>query len=177
MSESIARPAVLDTTVLSNHASTTSVSWLLETLDDVQTAPAVRAELERGHEFGYTYLEDAIDVLGEGQIEVVEIAPDLIEHDYPSLRDRLDPGEAQAFAIAASASGTLVTDDGAARSVAADYQIAFTGSDGLLVRGIVRDELTIETANEWLATWIEDRDFYAPVETVVEALPADFENG
>jgi len=44
----------------------------------------------------------------------------------------------------------------------------------LLVRGVVLKELTVETADEWLTTWIEERN-YAPVDSVTAALPEDFE--
>jgi len=32
-------------------------------------------------------------------------------------------------------------------------------------------ELTVETADEWLTTWIEERNYYAPVDSVTAALP------
>lgn len=47
MSEPLVRPIVLDATVLSNFASTDSVTWLATTLEDLQTVPAVRTELEQ----------------------------------------------------------------------------------------------------------------------------------
>jgi len=39
MSEPVSRPVVLDATVLSNYASTDSVTWLTTTLDDLWTVP------------------------------------------------------------------------------------------------------------------------------------------
>ena len=50
MSEPLVRPIVLDATVLSNFASTDSVTWLAATLEDLQTVPAVRTELENGRD-------------------------------------------------------------------------------------------------------------------------------
>lgn len=134
MSESFSRPVVLDATVLSNYASTDSVSWLTTTLDDLQTVPAVRTELEQGREVGYAYLEHALDVLESGRIGVAEATPEQLQQDYPKIQDRLDPGEAESLVAAHTAGGTLVTDDGPARALAADYDIALTGSIGLLVR-------------------------------------------
>ena len=175
MSESFSRPVVLDATVLSNYASTDSVSWLTTTLDDLQTVPAVRTELEQGREVGYAYLERALDVLESGRIGIAKTAPEQLQQDYPELQDRLDPGEAEALVAAHTAGGTLVTDDGPARALAADYDIALTGSIGLLIRGVVLEELTVKTADEWLTTWIEERNYYAPVDSVTAALPDDFE--
>ncbi|WP_255150103.1 hypothetical protein [Halorarius halobius] len=175
MSESFSRPVVLDATVLSNYASTDSVSWLTTTLDALQTVPAVRTELEQGREVGYAYLEHALDGIESGRIEIIETAPEQLQQDYPTVQTRLDPGEAEALVAAHTADGTLVTDDGPARALAAEYDIALTGSIGLLVRGVVLEELTVETADEWLTTWIEERNYYTPVDSVTAALPEDFE--
>ena len=175
MSERVSRPVVLDATVLSNYASTDSVSWLTTTLDDLQTVPAVQTELEQGREVGYAYLEHAIDVLESGRIGIAMTAPEQLQQDYLAVQTRLDPGEAEALVAAHTAGGTLVTDDGPARTLAADYDVVLTGSIGLLVRGVVREELTVETADKWLTTWIEERNYYSPVESVTAALPDDVE--
>lgn len=175
MSGPVSRPVVLDATVLSNYASTASVSWLTTTLDALQTVPAVRTELEQGREVGYAYLEHALAVLESDGIEIAETAPEQLQENYPAVQTRLDPGEAEALVAAHTAGGTLVTDDGPARTLAADYDVALTGSIGLLVRGVVREEVTVETADEWLTTWIEERNYYAPVDSVTAALPDDFE--
>jgi len=173
MSEPLTCPVVLDATVLSNYASTDTVTWLVTTLEDLQTVPAVRTELEHGYEAGYAYLDHALAVLETRDIGVIETAPEQLQQDYPEIEDRLDPGEAEALVAAHTAGGTLVTDDGTARALATDYDVALTGSIGLLVRGVVRDDLTVETADEWLTTWIEERDYYAPIESVTAALPDD----
>lgn len=175
MSETFSRPVILDATVLSNYASTDSVTWLATILDDLQTVPAVRTELKQGREVGYAYLEHALDVLESGRIGIAETAPEQLQQDYPEVQIRLDPGEAEALVAAHTAGGTLVTDDGPARTLAADYDIALTGSIGLLVRGVVLKELTVERADEWLTTWIEERNYYAPVDSVTAALPDDCE--
>ena len=175
MSEPVSQPVVLDATVLSNYASTDSVTWLTTTLDALQTVPAVRGELEQGREVGYAYLEHALDVLESGRIGIAETAPEQLQQNYREVQTRLDPGEAEALVAAHTADGTLVTDDGPARALATEYNIALTGSIGLLVRGVVLEELTVETADEWLTTWIEERNYYAPVDSVAAALPADFE--
>ena len=173
MSEPPVRPIVIDATVLSNYASTDSVTWLATAFEDLQTVPAVRTELEHGCEAGYAYLNNALALLETGDIGVIEAAPEQLQQEYPEIKDRLDPGEAEALVAAHTAGGTLVTDDGTARTLAADYDVALTGSIGLLVRGVVRGELPVETADEWLTAWIEERNYYAPVDSVTAALPDD----
>ncbi|MCU4973974.1 hypothetical protein OB955_14670 [Halobacteria archaeon AArc-m2/3/4] len=173
MSESFSRPVLLDATVLSNFASTDSVTWLTSTLEGLSTVPAVEMELRQGHEKGYAYLANALEVIDGGQITVNETAPEQLEQAYPKIQKRLDPGEAEAFVAADTTGGTLVTDDGAARQLASAYEIELTGSIGLLVRGVVREDLTIKTADDWLTTWIDERSYYAPVESVHEVLPEE----
>ena len=86
---------------------------------------------------------------------------------------RLDRGEAEALVATALEDGTLATDDGVARRFASDWDVPKTGSIGLLVNGIVRDKLSVETADEWLDIWCEKRGYYAPVENISQALPED----
>ncbi|WP_238398268.1 hypothetical protein [Halorussus salinus] len=99
----------------------------------------------------------------------------MTEVEYSYAYERLDPGEAEAFVVAEQTDETLVTDDLAARRLADDYDVAKTGSIGLLVNGIVNDEISVETADTWLDRWRRERDYYAPVESVAEALPDDSE--
>ena len=72
MSEPPVRPIVLDATVLSNYASTDSVTWLAMAFEDFQTVPAVRTELEHGREAGYAYLNHALALLETGDICSIE---------------------------------------------------------------------------------------------------------
>jgi hypothetical protein len=53
MSELFSGPVVLDAAVLSNYSRTDSVTWLITTLDAVQTVPAVRTELGQDREVGH----------------------------------------------------------------------------------------------------------------------------
>ncbi len=173
MSEPVLRPVILDATVLSNFASTESVTWLLSTINGLTTVPAVERELRQGVNLGHNYLSDALKAVERDQIEVYEDAPEQLERSYSDIRDRLDPGEAEAFVAADRTGGTLVTDDGAARSLASASDIHLTGSIGLLVRGVVRGDLSVGTADNWLTTWINERGYYAPVDSVSEVLPED----
>ena len=106
--------------------------------------------MRQGREIGYAYLEHALDVLEPGRIGIAETALEQLQQDYWGVQTRLDPGKAEALVATHTAGGTLVTDDGPARALAADYDIALTGSIGLLVRGVVFEELTVETADRWL---------------------------
>ncbi|WP_222912703.1 hypothetical protein [Natrinema sp. SYSU A 869] len=79
MSESFSPPVILDATVLSNFASTESVTWLTSVLENLTTVPAVERELQRGPESGYTYLENALKAIETGQIPLEGSAPEQLE--------------------------------------------------------------------------------------------------
>jgi len=110
----------LDTTVLSNFASSESIDCLTTMVDGGMVVPAVRDELVRGRAHGHRFLEGAIAAIGE---------------DLPLV----EPG-----------------DVGSSEE-----------------RTAIRDRLDVETANAWLATWRDERGYYAPVERVEAALSGE----
>jgi len=151
-------PTVLDTTALSNFAYVDRVD-LLETLPRVCTVPEVRAELRAGVA-SYSHLQHALDHLGDG-IPVVEIDESTAEV-VRELESRLDPEEAEAFAVAETCDGTLVTDDGPARTLARNADIPVTGSIGVLIRVVEDERIEASTADSWLKQWIDETDYRAP---------------
>ena len=162
------QPVVLDTTVVSNFASTDSISLLVAILESPVVVPAVRDELERGLETGHEYLDTAVAALDD-QLPVRALSSQN-EADLQNIHDRLDRGEAESLLEAIEHRGTLATDDLAARKVADQRDVPVTGSIGLLVLGIESDHLDGDTADEWLDTWRARRGYYAPVESVTEIL-------
>jgi len=157
------QPVVLDTTVLSNFASTDSIGWVVELLERPIVVSAVRDELERGVEAGHHYLEEAIEAIGN-DIELVE------PEEYPPFhKAELDVGERESMAVALAQEGVLATDDLAAREAAGSHKLPITGSIGLLVLGIERDLIDVETADRWLTTWRAQRSYHSPIERISEA--------
>ena len=162
------QPVVLDTTVVSNFASTDSVSFLVTVLESPVVVPAVRDELERGLDAGHEYLDSAASALDD-ELPVQHLSYEN-QADFQDLRSRLDRGEAESLLGAIERRGTLATDDLAARKIADQRDIPITGSIGLLVLGVRSDQLDHTTVDEWLETWRERRGYYAPVESVTEIL-------
>ena len=155
-------PSVLDTTVLSNFAYIDEL-WLLEGLAGICTVPVVGDELRNGVE-GHPYLGSALGILDDG-IPVVSVSDSAATREA-EFGDRLDPGEAQAFAVAAVSDGRLLTDDGDARSVAETQGVTVVGSVGVLLAAIDAGKITEATADEWLSTWIDDIGYYVPYQTI-----------
>lgn len=157
-------PVSLDATVLSNSASTDSIGFLVSILELPAVVPAVRDEIERGHRFGHDFLATAVEAFDDG-LPISDVPSETVT---VQLRDRLDPGEADAFRGAVEHDGTVATDDLAARRRADELNIPVTGSIGLLVVGIEHGRVDRETADEWLETWRDGRGYYSPVESVGE---------
>lgn len=166
MSEEFAQPVFLDTTVISNFASTNAIDFLIHVLDAPIVVPAVQDEIEQGVDDGHEYLTAAVVAFGDGL--VISDAPPEIEGE--TLRDQLDRGETAALRGAVEYDGTIATDDLAARRLAEELGVPVTGSVGLLFIGVKHELIDVEIADEWLKTWREERGFFAPVESVTELL-------
>jgi len=149
---------VLNTTVLSNFAQVDRAELLLD-LPRLVTVDAVREELEAGAET-HPYINRALAILGE---EIPVIAPSAsAEKLEEQLLESLDPGEAQALAVAEVADGIVVTDDGDARTTAKQRGVDLTGSIGLLVRFVEGGHISAETADRYLKRWIDEAGFRSP---------------
>jgi predicted nucleic acid-binding protein len=159
-----ANPSVLNTTVLSNFAYIDQV-WVVADLFGICTVPVVREELEHGVD-NHPSLQNALDTLDD-EIPVATIS-ETVANREAVVGGHLDPGEAQAFALADAHDGRLLTDDGDARSFAKDQGVTVVGSVGVLLAAIDAGKIDEVTADEWLSTWIDEISYYVPYRTISE---------
>ncbi|QSG10242.1 twitching motility protein PilT [Halapricum desulfuricans] len=159
-----ASPSVLNTTVLSNFAYIDQL-WVVADLSGICTVPVVREELEHGVD-DHPYLQRTLDTLDD-EIPVATIS-DTVANRETVVGGHLDPGEAQAFALADAHDGRLLTDDGDARSFAKDQGVTVVGSVGVLLAAIDAGKIDEATADEWLSTWIDEIGYYVPYQTISE---------
>lgn len=82
-------------------------------LSDICTVPIVREELKNGVD-DHPYLQSALDTLND-EIPVATVS-DTVANREAVVRGHLDPGEAQAFALADAHNDRLLTDYRDARS-------------------------------------------------------------
>jgi predicted nucleic acid-binding protein len=157
-----ANSSVLNTTVLSNFAYIDQL-WVVADLSGICTVPVVREELKRGVD-NHSYLQSALDTLDD-EIPVVTIS-DTVANRETVVGEHLDPGEAQAFALADAHDGRLLTDDGDARSFAKDQGVTVVGSVGVLLAAIDAGKIDEPTADEWLSTWIDEIGYYVPYQSI-----------
>jgi predicted nucleic acid-binding protein len=159
-----ANPSVLNTTVLSNFAYVDQL-WVVAGLSGICAVPVVRKELKHGVD-DHPYLQSALDVLVD-EIPVATIS-DTVANREAIVGGHLDPGEAQAFALADAHDGRLLTDDGDARSFAKDQGVTVVGSVGVMLAAIDAGKIDEATADEWLSTWIDEIGYYVPYRTISE---------
>jgi len=159
-----ANPSVLNTTVLSNFAYIDQL-WVVARLSGICTVPVVREELEDGVD-DHPYLQSALDTLDD-EISVATIS-DTVANREAVVGDHLDPGEAQAFALADAKGGRLLTDDGDARLFGKNQGVIVVGSIGVLLAAIDAGKIDEATADEWLSTWIDEIGYYVPYRTISE---------
>ncbi|MFC7135389.1 MULTISPECIES: twitching motility protein PilT [Salinibaculum] len=157
-----ANPSVLNTTVLSNFTYIDQL-WVITGLSGVCTVPVVREELEDGVD-SHPYLQSALAVLDD-EIPVTTVS-DTVANREAVVSDHLDPGEAQAFALADAHDGRLLTDDGDARSFAKEQGVTVVGSVGTLLAALDAGKIDESTADEWMSTWIDDIGYYVPYRTI-----------
>jgi predicted nucleic acid-binding protein len=155
-------PSVLDTTVLSNFAAIDRIG-LVADLAGICTVPVVEHELDAGVQT-HPSLRPALDALHD-TIPVAPISETVANRD-DVVRSHLDPGEAQAFALADTHDGRLLTDDGDARTFAKQQGVTVVGSVGVLLTALDGGRITEATANDWLQTWIDDYGYYVPYRTI-----------
>lgn len=134
-------------------------------LSGICTVPVVREELLNGVD-DHPYLQSALDIL-DAEIPVATVS-DTVANREAVVSDHLDPGEAQAFALADAHDGRLLTDDGDARTFAKEQGVTVVGSVGVLLAAIDAGRISEEAADEWLSTWIDKTGYYVPYRNITE---------
>jgi predicted nucleic acid-binding protein len=149
---------VFDTTLLSNaqHAH------LLHALFGSQaiTTDIVLAELSQGVSLGYVPQQDwrwlTVVVLTESEQQIAA-----------QYRERIDAGEADCLALALARSCTFLSDDFAARRLAASESINVSGTLGVLRKLIADEHVTMTEADHLLGLMI-DQGYRPPVRSLAD---------
>jgi predicted nucleic acid-binding protein len=151
--------ALLDTTLLSNFAQVRRPDLLRAALGtDAATTPAVMAEVRVGEALG---LVPACDW---GWLQILEPNADR-RRLAADLARQLDPGEAECLAAALSVDGRFLSDDFAARRLAASRGVVVSGTLGVLAKLVEGGLLALDEADALLQQMIE-RGYRAPVRSL-----------
>ncbi len=152
---------VLDTTVLSNFAHVQQPELLSMILGSTAiTAPNVMAELRMGEVLGLVPRCDW------RWLTVVKPEPEE-EGLAITFLDRVDAGEAECLAMAILRHCTMLTDDFAARRLAAEHGVPVSGTLGLLARLVQARHLSLSQADQLLAD-MRNHGYRAPIRSLAE---------
>jgi predicted nucleic acid-binding protein len=152
---------VFDTTLLSNFAHAQH-AHLLHALFGPQamTTDTVLAELLQGVSLGYVPQQDwrwlTVVVLTESEQQVAA-----------QYRKIVDTGEADCLALALARSCTFLSDDFAARRLAASEGVNVSGTLGVLRKLIADEHLTLTEADHLLGLMI-DQGYRSPVRSLAD---------
>jgi len=151
---------ILDTTILSNFLKVGCLSVLQSLNCEVCLCQAVAEEITEGMQ-RRKVPEATLDWL-----PVVVLSAE--EQSFAErLRARLGAGEADSLAVASMRGWTLATDDRDARRVAAQFQVAVTGTIGILVRLVEEGTLDPEKAEATLEQMVA-QGYYSPISSLRE---------
>jgi predicted nucleic acid-binding protein len=134
-------------------------------LSGICTVPVVPEELQNGVD-DHPYLQSGLNILDD-EIPVASVS-DTVSNREAVVSDHLDPGEAQAFALADTEDGRLLTDDGDARSFAKEQGVPVVGSVGVRLAAIDAGKIDESIADEWLSMWIDEIGYYVPHPSISE---------
>ena len=101
-----------DTSILSSFAAARALPLLLAALeeDTIFIPPAVEQELQTGLARGVTYLQDVLDLISMGQVQLLDLNESDLEC-MTSLPEALGPGEREAIALCLRHGATLLCND------------------------------------------------------------------
>lgn len=144
------------------HLTQADALHLLDEFDTVTVPRTVLDEVSDG---------SVIDALSDvdHSVEAVEHS----EEDYPAL----DPGETAAIIRSRESGAILLTDDLAAREVAADLGIEVHGSIGVVLNGCGSGHLTTNEAKELIRSLSRDTSLYLAgplVDYALQVLKAEY---
>ena len=147
-----------DTTVLSNFAQVERPNLLREVFPRLASPRQVREELSEGERLGL------VPSCDWSWLKTIELT-DTEQAHATELRRNLQAGEAACIAVAASRCGLLLTDDGAARRVAATLGIEISGTIGILDRLCQRGILEVEQGDALLLA-MTVRGYRSPIRSL-----------
>ena len=158
-SRPVARPVLLDNTVLSNFALVGQTDLVMRLWHEIVcTTPRARSEYEAAVSSGLVSAEAWAD------LPVVTLTEE--EEAFAArLSTRLGAGERTCLAVAAHRSGLLASDDLDARRAARGLDISITGTVGILISCVRRGYLSSDGANALLQE-MRDLGYRSPVDSV-----------
>ncbi len=156
-------PILADTTVLNNFAQIRRPDLLKQAFPGLVVPVEVRGELAAGESAGRVPAGDW------SWLAVVHLNDDE-RRRAAELSRHVHAGEAACLALAEAGGGLVLTDDSAARRLAAALHIEVSGTLGVLVRLLRREILTLEQGDALLGQ-MTAKGYRCPIHSLRELLP------
>ena len=154
---------VTDTTTLNNFAQIGRPDLLQKAFPELAAPQVVREELAEGERLGHV---PAGDWSWLNLLELTEAE----QSRAADLERHLQPGEAACLATVEARGSLVLTDDRAARLVAASLKLEVSGTLGALIRLVRQKVLTLEEGDALLVEMMI-RGYRSPVQSLREVYP------
>ncbi len=153
---------LFDTVCLSNFTCVNAFTIILDHYKHFAAITAeVLGEVETGLVNGHVHLSAVIQAVDKQQLKVISLSM-AQRRIYRTFRSHLGAGEASCIACAAKHKWIVASDDRAARNTCAEHAIPVTGTIGILKACCKAGHITLEQADAYLHTMINN-GFYSPV--------------
>ena len=149
-----------DTTILSNFSQIQRPDLLRQAFPLASIPKAVRDELRRGESLGY------VPVCDWSWLRLIELTEEEVLR-ADDLSRALQAGEAACLAVGELRGALVLTDDRAARRIAATLNVEISGTVGTLVRLVNRGLLDLSEGDRLLAE-MTARGYRSPVRSLRE---------
>ncbi len=150
---------VCNTTVLSNFAAVNQLDCLKLLFHQICVPVAVYEEILNGMEEGYEFFEGIANQIfplaKDGWIQLTNVIDEDEIRLLGALPRHIHQGEAACLVIARQRKWLFLTDDRAARKIAASWQVSLSGTLGCLKLAIDKNHYTLSQANHFLMKMIE----------------------
>jgi predicted nucleic acid-binding protein len=157
---------IVNSTVLSNFAATARLDVLRQTAGPLFIPKEVYDEIVDGQLAGYAFYDGVEQYIAplnhNGWLHLVALADDE-QRLMATLPEQLHRGEAACLCVARLRGWDFLSDDRAARRQAKKWNIAVSGTLGILVAAIQQGHLPLADANALLHDMIVKANYRAPL--------------
>ena len=166
-------PVIANTTVISNFSSVRRLEYLKLLWNQLYISNQVFDEIQNGRLQGYSFyegIEQHISPFSQsGWLHLTALHTTDEFHTFGQLLATLHSGEASCIAIARHRQWTFLSDDKAARKASSALTIPISGTLGILLALVNRDDLTLIEADAILQQMVQ-AGYRSPIVSLGEIL-------
>ncbi|HMR68276.1 MAG TPA: hypothetical protein PKE64_30055 [Anaerolineae bacterium] len=166
-------PVIANTTIISNFASLNRLTLLKNLFGSIYIPEQVFEETQSGLLQGYDFYKDLTALIfpfsGDGWLHLTALKSTAEFKSFGELLVTLHAGEAACIAIAQHLNWTFLSDDKAARKLAAQLNVPVSGTLGVLLTLCKKNLLSMAEADHVLKQMVK-LGYHSPISSVSELL-------